>query len=71
MTIKADILEAKGKYNAHTGTHKCGELHGCPERSALWQAWMGAAKIWGQEPDDEQRMKEIYEKTFGSTPPAR
>lgn len=62
MSTRYDILAAKEEYNRHLDQHKCGTLTGCPQRTELWQAWMGTAGLWGMEPDDSIRQRDQFRR---------
>jgi len=65
MSIVADIKQARDEHVQHLATHKCSQLKRCEERAELWQAYMGTAALWGQEPDDHARQRAHYERNAG------
>ena len=72
MSIVADIKQAKHEFTAHVAEHGCratsaakadGETP-CTTRVELWDAYMGTAKLWAQEPDDDARQRAHYERNL-------
>lgn len=64
MSIIADIKQAKAHYEDHLAAHKCSQLQTCSERSLLLQVWYSTAGLWGEEPDDDRRQREHYERNY-------
>ena len=64
MSIIADIKQARDEHVQHLAEHKCSQLHRCDIRAGLWQAYMGTAGLWGQEPDDDRRQREHFERNY-------
>ena len=68
MSIMADIRQAKWEYEDHIARHGCTMLNRCTDRTARWQAWMGTAELWGQEPDDDRRQREHHHRNIKNSP---
>jgi len=62
MTIRADILAARGAYEDHVARHHCSMLTHCEQRRHFWNAWMDTARQWGQDSDDDDRQREHYQR---------
>ena len=70
MSIVADIKQAKAEYIAHIAQHKCRDSFAaradgqepCARRVELMQAWVGTAGLWAEEPDDDRRQREHFER---------
>lgn len=72
MSIIADIRLAKAEFEDHVATHGCrptsaakadGETP-CTKRVELWEAYQGTAALWGQEPDDDRRQREHFNRNL-------
>jgi hypothetical protein len=64
MSIIADIKRAKAEYEGHLAKHKCSQLERCEKRAELLQAWYGTAGMWAEEPDDDRRQREHFERNY-------
>lgn len=76
MSIAADIKQARAEFDSHIAVHGCRPATAaladnqvpCPERLDLWQAYVGsphsAAGRWFQEPDDDRRQREHFERNL-------
>lgn len=65
MSIAADIKREREIFEDHVARHKCrpaasGER--CEQRVELWEQYIGTAALWGQEPDDEQRQRDHFNR---------
>lgn len=73
MSIVADIKQAKAAFEHHVATHHCRDNFSswnagqepCFTRLELMHAWFGTAHMWGEEPDDDRRQREHYERNVG------
>ena len=72
MSIIADIRVAKAEYEDHVATHKCSDATSarsrgetpCSKRVELLQAYFGTAGMWGQEPDDDRRQRDHFNRNL-------
>lgn len=72
MSIAADIKQARAAFEDHVATHKCrpavscwnDNQDPCDLRATLWLVYMKVAARWGQEPTDEQRQRDHFNRNL-------